>query len=535
MHVTKDIGYYFPVCRIIAGEQAWHQLTALTKHLQSPSDFPDSVTTFLKKMELPGYFAELAKLEWAYRSLTADSRPLPDTDTVESITLNPSLQLQHLTWRGLLPLLLSPGNPGNKSPQSGEEFILTWIEAKSGKVHIREATGEDLLVLKMIAEEIEPLEAAAAGKIPVGMLDAALDRAVQNGLLLAPPSLIKRDPSKFKAHNKAEQRFLNADFFTLQWHITQKCDLHCKHCYDRSSRTPLHLKQGVAILDELRDFIRSRHVKGQITFTGGNPLLHPEFTELYQAAADRGLTIAILGNPAPRQRIKELLRIKKPAFFQVSLEGLPDHNDYIRGHGHFARVMEFLDTLRELKIHSMVMLTLTRDNMNQVLPLAEILKNKVDDFNFSRLSMVGEGAKLLLPEPESYRNFLQEYLLAAKTNPVMRLKDNLINIIRLERGEPLFGGCAGHGCGAAFNFLCVLPDGEVHACRKFPSPIGNIYEQSLATIYDSGLAERYRSGCKECTDCRLRLVCGGCLAISHSHRLDIFEARDPFCFIGDRK
>ena len=33
--------------------------------------------------------------------------------------------------------------------------------------------------------------------------------------------------------------------------------------------------------------------------------------------------------------------------------------------------------------------------------------------------------------------------------------------------EP-FGGCTGFGCGAAFNFMAVLPDGEVHACRKVP-------------------------------------------------------------------
>lgn len=79
-------------------------------------------------------------------------------------------------------------------------------------------------------------------------------------------------------------------------------------------------------------------------------------------AADRGFMTAILGNPMPRGRIEEILALQKPEFYQVSLEGLAAHNDYIRGAGHFERTLDFLDLLRELGIYSMVMLTLTRTN-----------------------------------------------------------------------------------------------------------------------------------------------------------------------------
>lgn len=54
----------------------------------------------------------------------------------------------------------------------------------------------------------------------------------------------------------------------------------------------------------------------------------------------------------------------------------------------------------------------------------------------------------------------------------MGLKDNLFNLVLAEGGEAPFGGCTGNGCGAAFNFVTLLSDGEVHACRKFPSPLG---------------------------------------------------------------
>lgn len=253
------------------------------------------------------------------------------------------------------------------------------------------------------------------------------------GLLLAPPSRLRRDETMFPLAGVAKER-LAATVFTLQWHIIQACDLHCKHCYDRSSRPPVSLAQGLAVLDDLRDFCRDRHVVGQVSFTGGNPLLHPDFLALYRAAAERGFLTAILGNPTSRAQLDAIVAIQPPAFFQVSLEGLEAHNDLIRGPGHFRRVLDFLAVLREFGIYAMVMLTLTRDNLAEVLPLAELLRDQADLFTFNRLAMVGEGAQLLSVRPEEYPAFLADYLAAAERNPVMSLKDNLLNLARHQQG-----------------------------------------------------------------------------------------------------
>ena len=204
----------------------------------------------------------------------------------------------------------------------------------------------------------------------------------------------------------------------------------------------------------------------------------------------------------------------------------------MRGRGHFDRVLAFLDLLRELGVFSMVMLTLTRDNMAQVLPLAEILRDRADLFTFNRLSLVGEGANLAAVDPGEYPGFLRAYGAAVRTNPCLGIKDNLLNIIYHEQERPLFGGCTGFGCGAAFNFITVLADGAVHACRKFPSPLGNILDNTLDGIYHSGAAKRYRGGAEECRACAIRPVCGGCLAVAHSHGLDIFRQKDPYCFLN---
>jgi radical SAM protein with 4Fe4S-binding SPASM domain len=78
--------------------------------------------------------------------------------------------------------------------------------------------------------------------------------------------------------------------------------------------------------------------------------------------------------------------------------------------------------------------------------------------------------------------------------------------------------------------MALLPDGEVHACRKFPSLVGNVLENGIYDIYHGRRARRYRAGSQACRDCGLNVVCRGCLAIAYSLGLDIFTDRDPFCF-----
>jgi len=243
--------------------------------------------------------------------------------------------------------------------------------------------------------------------------------------------------------------------------------------------------------------------------------------------------VALLGNPCPPAVLDELLAIETPAYFQISLEGLEEHNDSIRGKGHFRRALAFLEELKQREIPAQVMLTLTGGNMPQVLPLARELAGKVQRFTFNRLAPVGQGAALACADPETYAAFLEQYIAQAEELSHMRFKDNLLNIHLQQAGKPLFGGCTGHGCGAAFNFLAVLGDGEAHACRKMHSPIGNVHEKGLAAVYDGEQAARYRAGSSACTSCSLRAVCGGCLAVTAGLGLDALTERDPYCFYKD--
>jgi selenobiotic family peptide radical SAM maturase len=479
----------------------------------------------------PDLAADLARARQAVAAAAASSSPRWAAG--ESAVLNPTLHILPLTWRGLGPLATSGGEPGaDTAPARGDEVLLVWRSPWNGKVVARAAVPSDLLALKIVAEEIAPAAAAAEGTLSEAKIREVLAGAADSGIILAPRPLIRR-ADDFPAGEVGDPSFFVSSSFTLQWHLTQSCDLHCRHCYDRSERAAVPWDDALRVLDELQAFCRARRVGGAVSFSGGNPLLHPHFLAIYAAAAERGFGLSILGNPAPRRRIEEVLAVRAPRFFQVSLEGLPEYNDWVRGAGHFARTESFLRELRELGVPTMVMLTLTDGNVDQVLPLAARLRGLVDDFHFNRLAMVGEGASLRLPDRARYERFLEEYLAAAEREPALGLKDNLFNILLRRRGAPPFGGCTGFGCGAAFNFLALLPDGEAHACRKLPSPVGNPVRDGLAAVYDSAAAQRYRAGCAACSRCAIRPVCGGCLAVSHGFGLDPLRERDPLCFVGE--
>ncbi len=526
----NNFQHIFFSCRRILGKKSWGRIQAVLEKNPEPQAFAGKLSLLKKELHLPDFIDDLARIEWIWHQ-AKKAKPQPEI-LPEKITANPGLTLVPVSWKNL-PELITKNHQNNfPPPEPLQSHVIIWHHPKTGEMHIRDAENVDLLALKIVLEGIDPRKAATMGNINVRAIHTALDRAIAQGILLSPPSMIQRTSLAAVQTPEAIEPFLSADIFTLQWHVTQACDLHCKHCYDRSDRSPMPVEMAIAILDDFYKFCQDMHVKGQVSFTGGNPLLYPHFIEIYRAAADRGFVIAILGNPTPADQIANLLKIAKPAFFQISLEGLAEYNDYIRGNGHFQRSLAFLDDLKAMDIYTMVMLTLTRDNMNQVLPLGRLLDGRTNHFTFNRLSTVGEGKQLLMPEKKKFQSFLCEYAVAAASNPMLGLKDNLFNIIREEKGLEVFGGCTGYGCGAAFNFAALLPDGEVHACRKFPSPIGNILENSLVDIYGSGLAEKYRTGSAACRDCRLNAVCRGCLAITYSHGLDIFEDKDPFCFLS---
>jgi selenobiotic family peptide radical SAM maturase len=321
--------------------------------------------------------------------------------------------------------------------------------------------------------------------------------------------------------------------FTLQWHVTNACGNGCRHCYDRTVHNLLPLSDNIAIFHKYLTFSQQYALTPRVALSGGDPFLYPHFFELYEEICYRGVEVAILGNPIEERTLRRLLDLGKPKMYQISLEGLETTNDAIRGPGNFKRAVDFLEVAAKLCLAVTVMMTVSAENVEEVLPLARFLQGRVSRFAFNRLSLVGEGQNLEPVQPQRYRRLLEEYLALHSSHPGFLLKDNLFNILLERRGKSLCGGCTGQGCGAAFNFLALLPDGAVHACRKFPSFLGSIRDTDFATLYFSKEAECYRLAPQACRRCRLSPRCRGCLAVIAGDGMDWCKEKDRYCFRED--
>jgi hypothetical protein len=108
-----------------------------------------------------------------------------------------------------------------------------------------------------------------------------------------------------------DESFFTSAGFTLQWQLTQSCDLHCRHCYDRSARATVALPDALRVLDGLRAFCRARRVSGHVSLSEGygyeitNLDVRDAYRYTMQAATNAGCAEQTL------ERIRALIAAEK--------------------------------------------------------------------------------------------------------------------------------------------------------------------------------------------------------------------------------
>ncbi len=124
------------------------------------------------------------------------------------------------------------------------------------------------------------------------------------------------------------------------------CNLRCGHCFiscapDNHSFWFMSRRTVRRALDEA-----SALGAAECYFTGGEPFMNPEMTEILGDALEFGpSTVLTNGTLLPERRVRELVRLAEsrphPLELRVSVDGpTAEANDAIRGEGAFARAME---------------------------------------------------------------------------------------------------------------------------------------------------------------------------------------------------
>ncbi len=171
----------------------------------------------------------------------------------------------------------------------------------------------------------------------------------------------------------------------LAWHVTNRCNRTCRHCLRRNpgqARSDLPHETCVEILDSFIRFAKETGRDATVEFSGGNPLVREDFLDLLdRVRAYRGdgivKSIRILGNPETLDEttLRALKAAEVDAFF-LSIDGLKETNDWIRGAGNFDAMLKGLRALVGCGIPTSLKFTLMRSNAGQII---DVLKLALDE------------------------------------------------------------------------------------------------------------------------------------------------------------
>lgn len=325
----------------------------------------------------------------------------------------------------------------------------------------------------------------------------------------------------------------NEPFF-LQWHLTDRCNLKCRHCYRDERKTDLDLEALRAILAGYVSFLDRLGRNGRIQFSGGEPFLSPHLYELIRAARTHHIPSRILSNGTlVTPDVARRLRRAGCRLVQVSLEGLEATHDTIRGPGAFQQALAGIAALRETGVEVTISMTLSRVNAGEALAVARLAEEVADRVHFSRLVPVGSGQALAdeLLSPAQVRELMTALVaLRRKMSIDLPLRDPLWKAYFNPR---LNGHNCIAGCAVSYNGVTIESNGDVYPCRRLPIVVGNVCQQPLYEIWRAPLMQTLRDRDRlggKCGRCRLRWVCGGCRGVAYAVSGDDPLAEDPQCF-----
>ena len=320
----------------------------------------------------------------------------------------------------------------------------------------------------------------------------------------------------------------------LTWELTYACNLQCVHCLSSSGRRDpgeLSTAEAERVIDELADM-----QVFYINIGGGEPTLRPDFWELIDYAADRGIGVKFSTNGS---RIDEAAARRLAAAdyvdVQISIDGADAAtNDAVRGPGAFAAAVSAMDRLCRAGFEGFkVSVVATRHNIAQLDALEALAARHRAQLRLTRLRPSGRGANTwseLRPTAEQQVE-LHRWLL---DRPQVLTGDSFFHLSAL--GEPLPGL---NLCGAGRVVCLIDPVGDVYAC---PFVLHDRFR--AGSVRDRGgfphvwrhselFAELRRpQSAGACASCGEYDACGGgCMAAKFFTGLPL-DSPDPECVKG---
>ena len=161
--------------------------------------------------------------------------------------------------------------------------------------------------------------------------------------------------------------------------LTPLCNFRCRMCYVRLDAAEVARHGRIHKAAEWLDLADQAAEMGlyAVTLSGGEPLTHPEFEEIYAGLCDRGLLVTVLTNGSLiDERIIRLFTDHLPDRVRITLYGASNETyERLCGvTGGFDRVMRSVEMLRAAGIPFSFSFTETTENVADVDAVKEIAR-----------------------------------------------------------------------------------------------------------------------------------------------------------------
>ncbi len=326
------------------------------------------------------------------------------------------------------------------------------------------------------------------------------------------------------------------------WEITARCNLRCRHCVVGAGDAldgELTTARCLKLAEEMASFgVES------IAFSGGEPLIHPDFKKIAARVHELGMEVQVATNGTLVDMDLARWLHEIGAGVQVSLDGSrPEIHDFMRpGSNAFERTIKGIETLVAAGNRVTIGTVLTSRNLEDI---PEILELAI------RLGAVGFR---LIPFVPKGRGQLHRDLEV----PPERVKD--ITLYLRDRREHLDIGIAEMefeefldtmpcqdpvdwnrplGCGGAVSYGTITPTGEVLPCHFFEgvradtvvdSSFDEVWQRSRFLNYFRSLSISDLHGSR-CRSCSYLSECGGSCRAANFAKGDLF-GNNPQCWIS---
>lgn len=348
------------------------------------------------------------------------------------------------------------------------------------------------------------------------------------------------------------------------WNSTRTCNLKCRHCYMSSDakkyQNELTTAEAKQFIDDLADF----NVP-VLLFSGGEPLIRPDFFELADYAAKKGVrpTLSTNGTLITSEVARKIKDIGV-GYVGISLDGLREVNDKFRGKaGAFEAAMNGIKNCVAVDQRVGLRFTINHHNIQELENIFDFIEEEnINRVCFYHLVYSGRGNQMMDEDvtAEESRRAMDIIIRRTRDFEERGLKKEILTVDNhcdgvymylkaLQEGKDELAQqikkyiAMNGGNRSGMAFAEVDPLGYVHPDQFTQHhTFGNVRERKFGDIWQdttnpimAGLKDRKPLLKGRCSKCKFLDNCNGNFRTRAEARTGDFWESDPSCYLTDEE